>query len=145
MSPKRPTMASITLSSLRLRSSHIRLWMSDTTRFEYPSQWLQRCLIVTRLVPRKTAAVSAQVLCTSYNYVYIIQPCTSLQCYFIRSHIRRMHVCLALACHLYFWQKKQDYLHATAVTRRWNGYQNERQHRRSDSMLLYVHRNHEAY
>ena len=29
-------------------------------------KWLQRCLFVTRLVPRKTAAVSVQVRCTPY-------------------------------------------------------------------------------
>ena len=36
--------------------------------------------------------------------VYAIQPRTSLHCHFIRSHMRRMHVCLAVTCHLHFWQ-----------------------------------------
>ena len=44
--------------------------------------------------------------------VHTMQPCTSLQCHFIRCYIRRMHVCLAVTCHMYFW----DLLHATAVT-----------------------------
>ena len=40
--------------------------------------------------------------------VYTIQPCTSLQCYFIQSHIRRVYVCLAVTCHLHFWQNDRD-------------------------------------
>ena len=27
-----------------------------------------------------------------------------------------IHVCLAVTCHLYFWQNDHDLLHATAVT-----------------------------
>ena len=46
-----------------------------------------------RLVPRETAAVSAHVLC---------RPCATLQCYFIRSHIRRVPVCFSVTCHLSF-------------------------------------------
>ena len=38
------------------------------------------------------------------NSLYTIQPCTSLQCHFIQSHIDRVHVCLAVTCHLHFWQ-----------------------------------------
>ena len=45
-----------------------------------------------------------------------IQPGTSLQCRFIQSHRWRVHVCLAVACHLHFWQNDWDLLHATAVT-----------------------------
>ena len=36
-----------------------------------------------------------------------------------------MHVCLAVTCHLHFWQNGRDILRATAVTRGWNGYRNE--------------------
>ena len=55
--------------------------------------YVQRCLVVTWLVPHETAAVSVHVLNTSYKYapVYIV----------IRSHIRRMYVCLAVTCHLH--------------------------------------------
>ena len=49
--------------------------------------------------------------------VYTIQPCTCLQCHFIRNHIRRVHVGLAVTCHLHFWQNDTDLLHATEVTR----------------------------
>ena len=37
----------------------------------------------------------------------------------------RVHVCLAVTCHLHFWQNDQDLLHTTAVTQGWNRYQNK--------------------
>ena len=74
------------------------------------------------LVPHETAAVSAQVLCTPYNHA---------PCHFMQSHIRKVYACLAVTCHLHFWQNDRDLLHATAVTRGWNGYRNKSQHRKS--------------
>ena len=62
--------------------------------------------------------------------VYTIQPCISLQCHFIQSHTGRVHMCLAVTCHLHFWQNDWDLLRATAVTQGWNGYRNKSQHRR---------------
>ena len=56
--------------------------------------------------------------------VYTTQPCTSLQCYFIRSRIRKMHVCLPVTCHLHFWQNDRDLVGATAVSPGWKGYRN---------------------
>ena len=73
------------------------------------------------LVPHETAAVSAQVLCIPYNHVPY---------HFMQSHIRKVYVCLAVTCHLHFWQNDWDLLRATAVTRGWNGYQNKSQHRK---------------
>ena len=32
-------------------------------------------------------------------------------------------MCLGVTCHLNFWQNDQGLLHATAITRRWNGHQ----------------------
>ena len=58
-------------------------------------------------MPPETAAVVAR-------FVYTIQPCTSLHCHFIRSHLRRMHVCLTVTCHLHFWQNDQ-YLRCVCV------------------------------
>ena len=52
------------------------------------------------------------------SFVYTIQPCTTLQCHFIQSHIGRVYVRLAVTCHLHFWQNDR----AAAVTRGWNGY-----------------------
>ena len=45
----------------------------------------------------------------------------------MRSHTRRVHTCLAVACHLHFWQNDRDLLRAIAVTREWNGYRNKSQ------------------
>ena len=42
-----------------------------------------------------------------------------------------MHACLAVTCHLHFWQSDRDLLLAAAVTWGWNGYQNKSQHRKS--------------
>ena len=74
------------------------------------------------LVPHETAAISAQALCTAYNHA---------PCHFMQSHIRKVYACLAVTCHLHFWQNDQDLLRATAVTRGWNGYRNKSQHRKS--------------
>ena len=86
---------------------------------------IQRSGVLTALawlVPHETAAVSAQVLCTPYNHA---------PCHFMQSHIRKVHACLAVTCHLHFWQNDRDLLRATAVTRGWNGYRNKSQHRKS--------------
>ena len=48
----------------------------------------------------------------------------------MQSHIRKVNACLAVTCHLHFWQDDRDLLRATAVTRGWNGYQNRSQHRK---------------
>ena len=57
--------------------------------------------------------------------VYTIHTCTSLQCHFIRSHIGRVHVFLAVTCHLHFWQNTS----VCAVARGWNGSRNKSEHR----------------
>ena len=56
---------------------------------------LQCYLVGTRLVPRQTAAVSAHVLCTSYNHA----PAYSVTSF---GATYRVHVCLAVTCHLLF-------------------------------------------
>ena len=69
----------------------------------------------TKLLP------SRRVLCT---------PCNHAPCYFMQSHIRKVYACLAVTCHLHFWQNDQGLLRATAVTQGWNGYRNKSQHRK---------------
>ena len=64
---------------------------------------------------------SRRVLCTPYNHA---------PCHFMQSHIRKVYACLAVTCHLRFWQNDRGLLRATAVTRRWNGYRNKSQHRK---------------
>ena len=58
------------------------------------------------------------------------EPCTSLQCHFIQSHICRVRVYLAATCHLHFGQNEWDLLRATTVTHHWNRKQCKRQHRK---------------
>ena len=69
--------------------------------------------VLAWLVPHETAAILAQVLCTPYNHV------TSCKATYVRC------VCLAVTCHLHFWQNDWDLLCATAVTWGWNGYRNK--------------------
>ena len=57
---------------------------------------------------------SRRILCTPYNHT---------PCHFMQSHIRKVHACLAVTCHLHC-------LNGTAVTRKWNGYRNKSQHRK---------------
>ena len=72
--------------------------------------------VLAWLVPHETAAVSGQVLCTPYNHA---------SCHFMQSHICKVYACLAVTCHLHFWQNDRDLLRATAVTQGWNRYQNK--------------------
>ena len=45
-------------------------------------------------------------------------------------HIHKVHACLAVTCHLHFWQNNRDLSHATPVKRWWDGYPNKSQHRK---------------
>ena len=56
----------------------------------------------------------------------------NLHYHFIRSHIRRVHVCLAVTCHLHVWHNVRCLLHTTAVTWRWNRYRSKSQHKNVD-------------
>ena len=56
---------------------------------------------------------------------------TNAEARFNKIHIRKVCACLAVTCHLHFWQNDRDFLRATAVTRGWNGYRNKSQHRKS--------------
>ena len=64
---------------------------------------------------------SRRVLCTLCNHAPY---------HFMQSHIRKVHVCLAVTCHLHFWQNDWGLLRATAVTRGWNEYRNKSHHRK---------------
>ena len=55
---------------------------------------------------------------------------TNAKAWFNKRHIRKVYACLAVTCHLHFWQNDRDFLHATVVTRGWNGYRNKSQHRK---------------
>ena len=84
-----------------------------STEVVYLRRWHGWCHM--KLLP------SRRVLCTPYNHA---------PCHIMPSHIRKVHACLAVTCHLHFWQNDRDLLRATAVTRGWNGYRNKSQHRK---------------
>ena len=104
------------LYSAILRSSRLTALACDSTwvtsflkrAFEYPPKWC-------------AYSVSAQVLCTPYSHA---------SCHFMQSHIHKVYACLAVTCHLHFWQNDRNLLRATAVTRGWNWYWNKSQHRK---------------
>ena len=73
------------------------------------------------LEPHETAVISAQVLCTPYNHA---------PCHFMQSHVCKVYACLAVTCHLHFWQNDWDLFHATVVTQGWNWYRSKSQHRK---------------
>ena len=72
--------------------------------------------MVTVLFSCYMAGAMWNCYCLGACSVYTIQPCTSLQCHFISSHIYRVCVYLAVTCHLHFWQGDLEFLGATAVT-----------------------------
>ena len=113
-----------------LHSFRVWFWMSDYRLlwrfFQHPSKWCTYSAIwllhgwchVKLLPPRRTFSIHHR-----------LPPCTILQCHFMQSHIRRVHVSSAVTCHLHFWQNDREYFHSIAVTQGWNGYRNKSQHR----------------
>ena len=83
-----------------------RFWIS--IEVVYLQHWYSWCHM--KLLP------SRHVLCTPYNHA---------PCHFMQSRIWKVHACLAVTCHLHFWQNDRDLLGATAVTRGWNRYRNK--------------------
>ena len=55
---------------------------------------------------------------------------TNAEARFNKIHIRKVYACLAVTCHLHFWQNDRDFLRATVVTRGWNGYRNKSQYKK---------------
>ena len=45
---------------------------------------------------------------------------TNAEARFNKIHIRKVYACLAVTCHLHFWQNDRDFLRATVVTRGWS-------------------------
>ena len=76
--------------------------------FEYPPKWCTYSADM-KLLP------SGRVLCTPYKHA---------PCHFMQSHIRKVYACLAVNCHLHFWQNDRDLLRATAIflNKFWGGF-----------------------
>ena len=105
--------------------SHVILheWIAFYSAF-FNIHWSGVLTALAWLVPQESAARDSQsrrVLCTPYNHA---------PCHFMQSHIRKVYACLAVTCHLRFWQNDRGPLRATAITRGWNGYRNKSQHRK---------------
>ena len=119
-----------------LYSAILRSWVDSLHSHVILHEWIafysvflniHRSGVLTELawlVPQESAARERQsrcILCTPYNHA---------PCHFMQSHIRKVYVCLAVTCHLRFWQNDRGLLRATVVTRGWNGYRNKSQHRK---------------
>ena len=110
-------------------------WVTVSFYSAYPWKWCTGSalwllhgwchVVVAWLVPREMLPFRRK-----FCVFYCVQPYTRLQCHFIQSHIGGVYVCLAVTCHLRFWQNDQDLLRAIAVTLGWNGYRNKSQHRK---------------
>ena len=102
----------IMLSCRSICHHHAILWVSissSSQRVLTPPKGLQRCWFnATLLMPRKTAAVSAHILCTTMQQ-FTVPP--------VRGHICRVHVCSAVTCHLHIGQNDRDLLRAAGVGR----------------------------
>ena len=59
---------------------------------------------------------SRRKFCVHHTTMHHVTSCKA-------TYVRCMRV-LAVTCRLHFWQNDRDLLHATAVTRGWNGYRN---------------------
>ena len=106
MSPKHFTVVTVQCCFLLLQSRcALVMWLNE---------WLQLYTVCFQS-DVLTALFGCYMVCAMWNCwhldarsVYTIQLCTSLQCYLIQSLICKVHVCLTVTCHLYFWQNNQD-------------------------------------
>ena len=92
----------------------MRFWIS--TEVVYLQRWHGWCYVKLLL--------SQRILCTPYSHA---------PCHFMQSHIciiHKVHVYLAVTCHLHFWQNDWGLLRVTAVKWGWNGYWSKSQHRK---------------
>ena len=107
MRPKHLTMATIYGAVLWFQADHCTLLICDLEQVTIAlhSMFLninQSCVL--------TALFSCYMTGTIWNCCYLgacsvyttIQPCTTLQCHFLWSNMRRVHVCLAVTCGSHF-------------------------------------------
>ena len=71
---------------------YLQRWHGISTEVVYLQRWHGWCHV--KVLP------SRRVLCTPYNHAPY---------HFIQSHISKLHVCLVVTCHLYFWQNSRIY------------------------------------
>ena len=91
-------------------------WMTLYSTFCIATEamYLQCCVVVTGLMPCKTAAVLVHALCIPYNHAPVHSVISfEATCIVI---ITSMPVCLVVTCHLHFQQNDSDLLWASVVT-----------------------------
>ena len=104
----RPTV--LTCDSTRVTSFFIACFLIST-EVVYLQRWHGWCHM----------KLLRSVLFTPYNHA---------ACHFMQNHIHNVYACLAVTCHLHFWQNDRDLLRAAAVTWGWNRYRNKSQHKK---------------
>ena len=100
--------------------SHVILheWIAFYSAFiEYPPKW---CTYSAGMAGATRNCCHLGAFCVHHKTMHHV----------MQSHIRKVYACLAVTCHLRFWQNDRGLLRATAVTRGWNGYRNKSQHRK---------------
>ena len=93
--------------------------------------WPKSYLLVLLIIIVKADDDELMLNVLRCHLTYQGQVVTNAEARFNKSHIRKVYACLAVTCHLHFWQNDRDFLRATVVTRGWNGYRNKSQHRKS--------------
>ena len=103
MSYKCFTVAAIALFSASEQTHCILVvcdWMSDCSFTQYLLQWIAT-EVVTAFISCYITGALWNCCCFGTHSVYTVRPYTGLQCHFIWSHTCRVHVCLAVTCHLH--------------------------------------------
>ena len=117
-----------------LYSAIIRSWADSLHSHVILHEWLAVYNVFLNIHGRKWCTYSASMADATWNCCHLSMFCVHhanhAPHHFMQCHILEVHAYLAVTCHMHFWQNDQDPLHATAVARGWNRYQNKSQHRK---------------
>ena len=103
--------------------------LSRLTALACGSTWVTSYIahfVVVVEYPPKWCTYSAGTAGATWNCSRLgASPVYTIQPYTMSLHAKphtHMYACLAVTCHLHFWQNDRDLLRAAAVTRGWNGH-----------------------
>ena len=110
--------------------------LSRLTALACDSTWVTSFLLRVFWMSTEVLNLSLGMAGATWNCCHlgassVYTPYNHAPCHFMQSHICKVYACLAVTCHLHFWQNERDLFHATAVTCGWNRYRNKSQHRKS--------------
>ena len=92
-------------------------------KFLFPVSHFLQCLHQWQFQVRRQRWLGMKLIqCGKLSHNYLVK-LHAFYCFYTK------HVCLAVTSHLHVWQNDRDLLRVTAVTRLWNGYRNQSQHR----------------